>query len=141
MARALLILFFMSSTAQADIFGFTNEEGFTSRVPSLVKKLKSLDMDKESNYEENFNLGVKAIENSIEEEKLFCSGESADSKGVVLPKEQKQLCFRELKTHYLSAMEEIFILKKKYLGKIHALQIQKLTEIQKNLKSDIEKSF
>jgi hypothetical protein len=38
-------------------------------------------------------------------------------------------------------METIFDLKKKYLGLIHNRQIEKLSEIQKKLKADIEKSF
>lgn len=141
MVRAFLTLILLVSTAQADFFGFSSEDGLKSRIPGLVKKLKELDMNKESNYEENFNLGVKAMENALEEEKLFCAGESADAAGTVLPKEQRQLCFRELKNHYLTATEEIFILKKRYLGKIHAQQLERLTEIQKKLKSDIEKSF
>jgi hypothetical protein len=48
---------------------------------------------------------------------------------------------RELKKQYLEATNVIFDLKKKYLGLIHQRQLQKLGEIQKSLKADIEKNF
>lgn len=92
-------------------------------------------------YEDRFNQLVKALEQTLEEEKLFCAGEAADAEGKVLPKDKKQLCFRELKNHYLEAQDTIFNLKKKYLGLIHNRQLEKLSEIQKKLRADIEKSF
>ena len=139
MVRFILV-FLISFNASADFLGF-NSDSTKSKIPEIVAKLKSIEVEDGPIYEEKFNQLVKQIENSMEEEKLFCSGETADSEGKVLPKESKQLCFRELKTHYLEAMETIFNLKKKYLGLIHNRQIEKLTEIQKKLKTDIEKSF
>lgn len=137
----LSFLFLTSYSAHADFLGFKTGDTIKSRIPELTEKLKELKMEDTPVYEESFNQLVKNIENSMEEEKLFCSGEAADSGGKVLPKESKQLCFRELKTHYLEAMDAIFETKKKYLGLIHNRQIQKMTEIQKKLKADIEKSF
>jgi hypothetical protein len=139
MVRFILV-FLISFNAYADFLGF-NSDSTKSKIPEIVAKLKSIKVEDGPIYEEKFNQLVKLIENSMEEEKLFCSGETSDSEGKVLPKESKQLCFRELKTHYLEAMETIFNLKKKYLGLIHNRQIEKLTEIQKKLKADIEKSF
>lgn len=133
-------MFLISFNASADFLGFSSDST-KSKIPEIVAKLKSIKVEDGPVYEEKFNQLVKLVENSMEEEKLFCSGETADSEGKVLPKESKQLCFRELKTHYLEAMETIFNLKKKYLGLIHNRQIEKLTEIQKKLKADIEKSF
>lgn len=142
MVRSLLVLsLFISLHASADFLGFKIGDDRKSKIPDLIEKLKDLKVEDSPAYEESFNQLVKSIENSIEEEKLFCSGETADANGKVLPKESKQLCFRELKTHYLEAMETIFDLKKKYLGLIHNRQIEKLSEIQKKLKADIEKSF
>lgn len=135
------LVLFVCFQAHADFFGLGGDDAQKSRIPDLVEKLKSLEMRPGPAYEEAFNTGVKNIENALEEEKLFCSGESSDSKGRVLPKEQKQLCFRELKSKYLEAQDVVFSLKKKYLGVIHNRQIEKLDEIQKKLKSDIEKSF
>lgn len=142
MVRSLLILsLFISFQASADFLGFKTGDDRKSKIPDLIEKLKELKVEDSPAYEDNFNQLVKSIETSMEEEKLFCSGEVADSNGKVVPKESKQLCYRELKTHYLEAMETIFDLKKKYLGLIHNRQIEKLSEIQKKLKADIEKSF
>ncbi len=136
-----LIVIIFSFSAQADFFGFGGGNGYKSKIPELAEKLKSVDMSAGPSYEEQFNQGVKNIENAVEEEKLFCAGEASDSQGRVLPKEQKQLCFRELKNRYLEAHDVIFDLKKKYLKVVHERQLDKLGEIQKKLKGDIEKSF
>lgn len=142
MAKSLLVcLLFFAFTAHANLFDFGSDNGKESRIPALIEKLKGLEMKAEPAYDEAFNQHVKAIENSIEEEKLYCSGEAADSQGKILPAAQKPLCMRELKKHYLEAMDTIFDLKKKYLGIIHQKQVAKLGEIQKKLKSDIEKNF
>lgn len=143
MVKSLLIAFVLISfSAQADLFDFGTESGsLESKIPAHIEKLKSMEMKDEPGFEESFNLAVKAIENSIEEEKLFCAGEASNAAGKVLPASQKQLCMRELKKNYLEAQTTIFDIKKKYLSFIHQKQIQKLTEIQKKLKADIEKNF
>jgi hypothetical protein len=141
MAQSLLMIFFTLALAHADIFDFGDKGGHPSKISPLVEKLRALEVKDGPEYEERFNQLVKAIENSIEEEKLFCSGEVADDRGKTLPAAQKQLCMRELKKNYVEAADTIFEMKKKYLGLIHQRQLQKLSEIQKNLKTDIEKNF
>lgn len=136
-----MLMFLFSFNASADFLGFRTGDDPKSKIPALIEKLKNLKIADSPQYEESFNQLVKSIENSMEEEKLFCSGESSDANGKVVAKENKQLCFRELKTHYLEAMDTIFDLKKKYLGLIHSRQIEKLSEIQQKLKADIDKSF
>ena len=143
MVRAILILLlFISYKARADFLGFkSGDKTAQGKIRNFVEKLKTLEMNNNPAFEEVFNEAVKGIEQALEEEKLFCSGESTDYEGKVLPKEQKQLCFRELKGQYLEAMEAIFNLKKKYLAVVHNRQIERMTEIQKKLREDIEKSF
>jgi len=142
MVKSLLIFsLLISFSAQADLFDFDSDGGKDSKVPTLVEKLKNLEMKDDPAFEQTFNLNVKAIENAVEEEKLYCSGEATDSSGKTLPPAQKQLCMRELKKHYIEAMSTVFDLKKKYLGFIHQRQVEKLSEIQKKLKADIEKNF
>ncbi len=140
MVRTFLVLFFISTGAYGQIFGF-GEEKFKSAIPELSKKLRSLEMKTGPQFEEEFNKAIKDIQNAVEEEKLFCSGEAANTEGKTLGKEQKELCFRELKKHYLEAMDVVFILKKKYLELLHSEHIEKLTEVQKKLAKDIEKNF
>lgn len=140
MVKLILSSFLFVSLAHADLFDFGSDQG-ESKIPDLVEKIKSLEMKEGPEFEETFNLGVKSIENAIEEEKLYCSGESTNKEGKTLPSAQKPLCMRELKKQYLEATHVIFEIKKKYLGFIHQRQLQKLGEIQKKLKSDIEKNF
>lgn len=142
MVRIILILCLIFSLhASADFLGFKTDDSTKSKIPDQIEKLKQLEVEDSPVYEEKFNNLVKAIENSMEEEKMYCSGETADAAGKVLPKSSSQLCFRDLKSNYLEAMNTIFNLKKKYLGLIHNRQIEKLSEIQKKLKVDIDKSF
>jgi len=138
--RLILIILLMQS-AHADIFGFGSDKTFKSRIPDLTEKLRKLPLKSEPGFEDTFNQTVKELENGIEEEKLYCSGESPDSEGKTLPADQKQLCFRELKKSYLEAVEVIFDAKKKYLQLLHNEQTNRLTEIHRKLKADIDKNF
>lgn len=141
MVKIFCILVLLSSgLAYADFFGLGGGE-FKSKLPDLVEKIKKLDQSNNPQYEDAFNDTVKEIENALEEEKLVCSGESSDVNGKTIAKEQKQLCFRDLKNNYLEAADVIFDLKKKYLGLVHARQMDRLGVIQKKLKADIDKSF
>lgn len=140
MAKLILILLFIQ-TAQADIFGFGSDKTLRSRIPQLTEKLAKLPLKTDPAFEDTFNQTVKELENGIEEEKLYCGGESPDSEGKTLPPEQKQLCFRELKKNYLEAVEVIFEAKKKYLQLLHNEQQNRLTEIHRKTKADIDKNF
>jgi hypothetical protein len=98
-------------------------------------------MSAEPVFEDEFNKSIQALENKVEEEKLFCAGEAQDVKGRTLPLAQKQLCFRDLKKNYLEAVEVVFEAKKKYLGILHNRQLERLSDIQKQQEAEIEKSF
>lgn len=142
MAKSLsFLIFLLSLNAQADFFGFGGSKKYASRIPPLVEKLKSMKMSADPSFEDEFNKAVKGLENGIEEEKLFCSGEAGDQEGRVIPPDQKQLCFRELKKEYLEAVNVIFDLKKKYLGVLHKRQLDRLSEIQKQQNAEIDKNF
>jgi hypothetical protein len=140
MARSLLIFLF-SFSAYAQFLGFGGADAVLNQVPEKLAKLKSLDVKADPAFEDTFNQAVRQVELSMEQEKLFCSGEVADDKGRILPKDKKQLCMRELKKNYLEVISVIFDMKKKYLTMLHAQQIESLTEIHRNQKADIEKKF
>jgi hypothetical protein len=138
----LIVSMILSVNVQADLFEVETEKPANgTKIPVLIAKLKSLDMKDDPAYEESFNAMVKAIENGVEEEKLYCSGEATDAEGKTLQVDKKQLCMRELKKQYIEATMTIFDIKKKYLAFIHQRQLERLTEIQNKLKSDIEKKF
>ena len=135
-----ILVFGLLTSAHADMFGF-GEGTSKSRVPALSEKLKKLPLKSEPGFEDTFNQTVKELENSIEEEKLYCGGESPNAEGKSLPADQKQLCFRELKKNYLEAIEVIFEAKKKYLQLLHEEQQARLTETHRKVKADIDKNF
>jgi hypothetical protein len=143
MAKFFLVCFLLLSfESRANLFDFgTNDKGQQSSLPALIEKMKNLKMKDDPSYEDTFNQMVKVIEDGVEGEKLYCSGEAQNSKGETLPAAQKQFCMRELKKHYLEAISTIFDMKKKYLNFIHERQVEKLSEIQKSLKAEIEKKF
>jgi hypothetical protein len=142
MVRAFLTGFlFFSMNLHADIFDFVSGKDSDTKMSSLLLKLKKIEIKDGPEFEDIFNQLVKGIEHAVEEEKLFCSGESVNSKGKTLPQNQKQYCMRELKKQYLEATSTIFDMKKKYLTAIHDKHVRKLTEIENKLKSDIEKNF
>ncbi len=131
-----------SLSAQADFFGFGGgKDKFESQIPGLVEKIRALKMSANPSFEDEFNKSIQALENKVEEEKLFCAGEAQDAKGRSLPLAQKQLCFRELKKKYLEAVDVVFEAKKKYMGILHNRQLERISEIQKQQEADIEKSF
>lgn len=143
MAKSFLVLLFiMTLHAKADLFDFGSNAGSDrTKLPQLVEKLKGLDVKDNPAFDDSFNQLVRAIEVAVEEEKLYCSGEAADSAGKTIAPGQKQLCIRDLKKHYLDANSVIFDVKKKYLGLVHQRQIDELSAIQKKARADIEKNF
>ena len=142
MARSfsIILLLAISISAKADFLGFGTAEG-KSRITPLLEKLQNIPMKVDPAYEEEFNKAVKILESGIDEEKLYCSGELADSDGKVLTKDKKQICMRELKKNYIAAMDTVYELKKKYLQMVLVRQQDKLKEIHSKLKQDIEKNF
>jgi hypothetical protein len=142
MARVVLtiILMGLSFSAYSDFLGFKSSDN-VSKIPALAEKIKSLKVEQGPIFEDSFNQLVRSLETTLEEEKLYCSGESADSAGKVISRDQKQVCFRKLKSNYLEAIESVFNLKKQYLTTIHNNQLEKMNQIQSKIKTDIDKSF
>jgi len=143
MAKSVLVfilLFCFSS--YANIFDFVSgTELSDSGIDTLISKLNSLDMKDGPKFEETFNQLVKGIENAVENEKIYCSGDSPNLKGKTLPSSQKQYCMRELKRKYTEATKTIFDVKKKYLNHIYQKQLQRLNEIQIKMQSEIDQTF
>jgi hypothetical protein len=136
-----LVCLFSLNTAQADFLGLGGESTLKSQIPTLIEELRAVEVKVDPAYEDSFNEGVRKIENRVEQEKLYCTGEAVDSEGKTLTKEKKQLCIRDLKKHYVLAMDAIYELKKKYLGLIHKRQLKRMDDVQVKIKADIEKNF
>lgn len=139
MVKFIFFLIVSSSIAYADFF--SSGSTFKSKLPQLTEKIQSLQVKTDTLFEEKFTQLTKEAESVYIEEREYCAGDLADSKGRVVNKDQKQVCFRELKNNYLEVVDAIFNIKKKYLNSIHSDQIERLNQVQNKIKMDLEKSF
>lgn len=136
MVKILLVLLVISVQVMA-----TSEFEFTSKIPEVTEKLKKLKSPDLESFEEDFNLHIKELESLLEKEKSICTGEMSMENGEVVTKENRQVCLRKMKGHYLSALNIVYDLKKKYLNVIHRKQMTLLDENFKKIKEQFEKNF
>ena len=143
MAKAFLVfLLALSQSLRANFLDFTSSsEMKNSSITLLVEKLKKLEIKDGPKFEEEYSQLVKALENAVDNEKLYCAGEVASSNGSTLPSNKKQFCMRELKNRYIEANKVIYEVKKNYLSFIYKKQLERLSEIQKDAQAEIEKNF
>ena len=139
MVKFILLLTLSTTLAYADFF--SSGSSFKSKLPQLTEKIQSLEVKTDTSFEEKFTQLTKEAESVFVEEREYCSGDLADSKGRVVSKDQKQVCFRELKNNYIEAIDAIFTIKKKYLNSIHTEQVERLNQVQNKIKVDLEKEF
>lgn len=114
---------------------------FTSKIPEVTQKLKNLKSANLESFEADFNQQVKDLESLFEKEKSICIGEMSSESGVVVAKENRQICLRKMKGHYLSALNVVHDLKKKYLEVIYKKQLGLLDENFEKIKAQFEKNF
>lgn len=114
---------------------------FTSKIPEVTQKLKNLKSTNLESFEADFNQQVKDLESLFEKEKSICIGEMSSESGAVVAKENRQICLRKIKGHYLSALNVVHDLKKKYLEVIYKKQLSLLDENFEKIKAQFEKNF
>lgn len=139
MVKFIFILSFLLNPAFADFFSSGSK--FKSKLPKVTEKLKSIEVKTDPSFEEKLTQLITEAESIFIEEREYCSGELADSQGNVVIKDQKEICFRELKNNYLETVDIVFNLKKKFLSSIHNQQLERLNKIQNKIKSDLENNF
>lgn len=137
MVKLFLVICFFSLAALAQGNSFNLE----SKIPQLTVKLQKLKLEQEPLFEESFNQVVKELDQTLEKEKNICTGELSSEQGQVVAKEERQVCLRTIKGHYLAALNEIHLLKKKYMALIHQRQMSQLDESFEKLKAQFEKKF
>lgn len=130
----VLICFSLNSFADSDF-------EFTSKIPEVAKKLKELKSANLESFEVEFNQQVKELESLFEKEKSICIGEMSTENGTVVAKENRQICLKKMKGHYLSALNVVHDLKKKYLEVIYKKQLSLLDENFAKIKAQFEKNF
>lgn len=143
MVRFLLVLILSTQYAQAQFWNFGDKPSAsgTGRIQLELDKLGDLNIQSGGEFEDKFNLIMKTVSNIIEEEKLICSGEVAGPSGILTSRDQKQVCFREMKKSYASYIEKSFEIKKKYLGVLHQKKLEDLDKIKKSQLEQLERAF
>lgn len=123
--------------------GFAQDKvfDFKSEIPGVTAKLKALKLEDDASFEDRFNKLIKELEQTLEREKNICIGELSTHKGEVVSKENRQVCLRKIKGHYLTSFNEIHLLKKRYMTLVHKKQLEQLDENFEKLKSQFEKNF
>lgn len=112
-----------------------------SRIPELTSRLKALKLEDDLRFEEQFNLLIKELEQTVEREKNICMGELSTDGGEVVTRDNRQLCLRSIKGHYLQSINEIHQLRKRYLTLIHQKQMKELDDNFHKLKEQFDKNF
>ncbi len=143
MVRTILISLLISSTAYAQFWNFGDkpETSGASRISKELEKLNELNIQASGEFEDKFNQVMKAVNNILEEEKLICSGEVAGPSGILTSRDQKQVCFREMKKSYAHYIEKSFEIKRKYLGVLHQKKLEDLEKIKNSQLQQLERAF
>jgi len=134
-------LFLVFSLLLGQAFAQEKPFHFQSQIPTLGAKLKALKLEDDTRFEDQFNLLVKELEQTLEREKNICLGELSTESGEVVGKENRQVCLRTIKGHYIASLNEVHQLRKRYLTLIHQKQMKELDENYQKLKEQFDKSF
>jgi hypothetical protein len=144
MVKAVLVFtLFLSSVSYAQFWNFGDKPKPTGegRIQAELDKLSDLNIQSGGEFEDKFNRIMKAVNDILEEEKLICSGEVAGPAGILTSRDQKQVCFREMKKSYAVYIEKSFEVKRKYLGVLHQKKLEDLEKIKKSQLEQLERAF
>jgi hypothetical protein len=144
MVRSVLVLIFiLSSSAYAQFWNFGDKPRPTGegRIQAELEKLSDLKIQSGGEFEDKFNRIMKSVNDILEEEKMICSGEVPGPAGVLTTRDQKQVCFREMKKSYALYIEKSFDVKRKYLGVLHQKKLEDLDKIKKSQLEQLERAF
>lgn len=112
-----------------------------SSIPEITTKLKALKLEADQQFEDQFNKLVRQLEQTLEKEKSICIGELSTESGGIISKENRPVCLRALKGHYLKSLDEVHQLRKRYLVLIHQKQLNELEENYNKIKTQFDKNF
>lgn len=135
-------------TPKDESIDLTSAEASKS-IRKLLKDIKELTP---AEYTEQISEYRETFEKYTEHKKGVCSGEfstiildeegkeSDDTKGK-LSKEEKKLCFKELKALQINYINNMFQVRKRYLEYLHQLRMQELKEIRQKAIGQINQSY
>ena len=135
------------------LFSFSqddNQAGSKKQVTQLIENLKGLSP-------KEYTLKIEDVrdnlERYIENKKGVCKGdfstvvlsrgeqESSNKKSVKLSKEEREVCFRELKQIQQTYIESLFEVKKRYLVYLHELRLNELEVAKEEAIKELMKTF
>lgn len=146
----ILVLFFSSgvSSAQDDSPQTTFE--YTKRVHEKLERLKVLGAE---NFMKEVDEYRSTVEKYIEHKKRVCRGEfsivvleeggspSKKSKKNKLSKQERLLCFRELKALQMTLVNNMFIARKRFLEFLHEKRVSELENARIDVIKSLQKGF
>lgn len=147
--NALLTIFFMtlfSSFVQAEasktIFEVSRE------IQREVEKLATLEAEK---YNQAIDGIRESLEKYIDNKKRVCNGEfstviiqNASEQSEPphkLTREEKKLCFRELKAFQVTFINNMYLARKKYLDHLHAKRLEELSKAREEAVKSVQAGF
>jgi hypothetical protein len=149
--KIVLLSFFLLTALAAQESGETSFE-YTKRVRDELEAIKNL--SSEEYFLKVDGMRVE-IEKYIDHKRRVCNGEfstvvltekediSVRPKANKLTKEERKLCFRELKALQNTFINNMFVARKAYLDQLHKQRIEDLSKMReeaiKNLNSAFEK--
>jgi hypothetical protein len=150
MLKIILTLFISCGAfAQGDVVQ-SNIFEYTKRVAADLEKLKNLEP---KNYFQKVDDFRTELEKYFDHKKRVCEGEfstvilsgggesSQNKKPVKLSKEERKLCFRELKALQVTFINNMYSARKRYLAFLHAKRIEELEEARENSIKSLQDSF
>ncbi len=148
MNKLILVFFSFLSLVQAE--DISPQLNSTKEINQLVNKLNKTAA---SDYVVQVDDIREKLEKYIEHKKRVCDGdfstvilskgenESDPKKPVKLSKEEREVCFRELKQVQQKYIESLFNAKKNYMIHLHSLRLKELEESKEMALKNLMNSF
>lgn len=124
---------------------------YTQEIGKELELLKSI---KPSDYINEINEHRTKLDKYFEHKKRVCNGEfstvvlqgtvskdSTKKKGNKLSKEERKLCFREMKAMQMTFVNHMFLARKSYLTYLHEKRLSELSEAREKAIKSLQRSF
>jgi len=137
------------SLAQGEVVQ-SNIFEYTKKVAADLEKLKAL---APKDYFQKVDDFRTELEKYFDHKKRVCEGEFStvilsgssenkqNKKPVKLSREERKLCFRELKALQVTFINNMYSARKRYLGFLHAKRIEELEKARENSIKSLQDSF
>lgn len=148
-----LFLFFSVLNLSAQTQKLETETSFeyTNRVKKELNELENL---KAEDYFQKADIYREIIEKYLDHKRRVCSGEFStvvisapnstitnDSVKTSLSKDEKRLCYRELKAIQITFINNMYLARKKYLDYLHETRINELSKAREEAVKSLNASF